>query len=140
MGTVSECESKFYINSSGNEINTKKNFIINRQIATDNISNKKNNNSYEYFLKNKFAFNNFSPKIKGISDSCNKNSSNKNKASSYISLTTNNNFKSKINNKRINTSDNTKHITITISDEETIDNQNSIDFSNSFELNNLKYN
>ena len=41
MGIVSECESKFYINSSGNEINTKKNFIINRQIATDNISNKK---------------------------------------------------------------------------------------------------
>ena len=75
-----------------------------------------------------------------MSDSYNKNTSNKNKASSYISLTTNNNFKSKINNKRINTSDNIKHITITTSDEETIDNQNSIDFSNSFELNNLKDN
>ena len=140
MGTVSQCESKFNINSSGNEINSKKKFIIHRQIATDNISNIKNNKSYEYFLKNKNAFNNLSPKIKGISDSYNKNSSNKNKTSSYISLTTNNNFKSKINSKRINTSDNTKHITITISDEETIDNQNSIDFSNSFELNNLKYN
>ena len=67
-----------------------------------------------------------------------KNTSNKNKTNSCNSLTTNNNSKNFNYNKRINTTDNTKNITI--SEEDTIINQNSIDYINKFDIKNYKYN
>ena len=128
-------------------INSKKKFNIKRQIPINKASNKQNNRSYEYLLNKKKLYNNYSlpSRIKDFSNSkkiespfsYKKNNSNKSKILNY-SLTTNNNSRNIINNKKTNTSDNTKHITI--SDEETIDNQNSIDFSSGFKLNNYKHN
>ena len=67
-----------------------------------------------------------------------KNNSNRNRTNSCNSLTTNNNSKNIMNNRLINTTDNTKNITI--SEEDTITNQNSIDYINNFDLKNYKYN
>ena len=147
MGNVSVCEQKHNIKNSRKKADSKKKYAIKRQIPINKLSNKQNNRSYEYLLKTKKIYHNYSPpsRIKDFSKSKNiespfsykKNNSNKSKMSNY-SLTTNNNSRNIINNKKTNTSDNTKHITI--SDEETIDNQNSIDFSSSFKLNNYKHN
>ncbi len=147
MGNISVCEQKHNIKSSRKNVDSKKKFNIKRQIPINKASNKQNNRSYEYLLNKKKLYNNYSlpSRIKDFSNSkkiespfsYKKNNSNKSKILNY-SLTTNNYSRNIINNKKTNTSDNTKHITI--SDEETIDNQNSIDFSSGFKLNNYKHN
>ena len=155
MGSISYCQSKLDIKGIKKEINSKKNIISKNKtpnnekyiLKENRIKNRKHSNE----LKNKFykkilRNNNQIKDIKDFSKSkivessllYQKYSPIKIKTNSCNSLTTNNNSKNIINNKRINTSDNTNNIT-TISDEETINNQNSIDFSNNLDFKYYKY-
>ena len=152
MGNIHSCEPNYDINSPKKELHSIKNIVFQNEISLNNKiklkESKKTSKTPEVTLDNKLN-KKFQQKKKDSSKSKDiesymsyisypKNNSNRNRTNSYNSLTTNNNSKNIMNNKLINTTDNTKNITI--SEEDTITNQNSIDYINNFDLKNYKYN
>ena len=158
MGTITSCEPNFEIKSPRKEINSAKNFLLNNKMPKNkkiNLREKKvNSKTQDKCLRNKInkkIFNNNnhdnnnarikdSSKLKFIesNNTAKKGSPNKYKTNSYNSFTTNYNSRNINNNKRMNTDDNTKNITI--SEEETITNQNTVDYLNNLNLKNKNNN
>lgn len=157
MGTITSCEPNFEIKSPRKEINSAKNFLLNNKMPKNkkiNLREKKvNSKTQDKYLRNKinkkiFHNNNDnnntrikdSSKLKFIesNNTAKKGSPNKYKTNSYNSFTTNYNSRNINNNKRMNTDDNTKNITI--SEEETITNQNTVDYLNNLNLKNKNNN
>ena len=158
MGTITSCEPNFEIKSPRKEINSAKNFLLNNKMPKNkkiNLREKKvNSKTQDKYLRNKInkkIFNNNnndnnnarikdSSKLKFIesNNTAKKGSPNKYKTNSYNSFTTNYNSRNINNNKRMNTDDNTKNITI--SEEETITNQNTVDYLNNLNLKNKNNN
>ena len=152
MGNIHSCEPNYDINSPKKELQSIKNITFQNKIALNNKiklkESKKTSKTPEVTLDNK-SNKKFHKKIKDSSKSkdiesymsyisYSKNNSNRNRKNSCNSLTSNNNSKNIMNNKLINTTDNTKNITY--SEEDTITNQNSIDYINNFDLKNYKFN
>lgn len=149
MGSISSCQSKYDIKSYKQEINSNNKYISGsnkklpekerlKKIKIANKNKSLNNRTHKEKNDNQIKDLSKSKIIDSYTHiSFQKNNSNKFKTNSLNSFTTNNNSKNLINNKRISTTDNTKNITV--SDDETIINQNSIDFINNFEQKNYKY-